>query len=89
MQEPKYNRDVARRVKNLVLKKAEEVLLEGESHPLYKETYYTALKNSIPRTAEIVGEDGGPVVIQLSGAIAKRYGIDASTESNSEQSSEI
>jgi hypothetical protein len=50
----------ARRVKNLALTRAIEILEKPESvdKELYEQTYLTALKNSVPRSQEITGEDG-------------------------------
>ena len=57
-------RAVTRRVKMLALEKA-EYILKDPTHPLYNETYLTVLKNSVPRTQEIVGEDGDAVAIKI------------------------
>ena len=53
-------RALARRVKVKSLEKAEEVLNNpGKySEEVYNQTYLTVLKNSVPRTQEITGEDG-------------------------------
>jgi len=53
-----------RRVKKLTLDKAEYVLADP-THPLYNETYLIALKNSIPQTRELTGEDGEAINVNL------------------------
>lgn len=53
-----------RRVKKLALTKAEEVL-SNPYDPLYKETYLITLKNCIPQTRELTGEDGGVINVNL------------------------
>ena len=53
-----------RRVKKLALDKAEYVLADP-THPLYNETYLIALKNSIPQTRELTGEEGEAINIKL------------------------
>jgi hypothetical protein len=57
-------RIITRRVKKLALAKAEEVL-SNPLDPLYKETYLITLKNCIPQTREITGEDGGVINVNL------------------------
>ena len=59
-------RNQARRVKNLALTKAEEVLANPEKNAgIYEQTFLTVLKNSVPRTQEVTGEDGGPVQLDI------------------------
>lgn len=40
-------------------------VLEDPKHPLYNETYLATLKNTVPRTQEITGEDGEAINIQV------------------------
>ncbi len=69
--EIKSIRNKARIVKDLTLDYAIKILNDTEhkvySKELYELTYTTALKNAIPRTQEITGEDGGEVKVQIQG----------------------
>lgn len=73
--EIKSIRDITRRVKQKALDKA-EFILDNEftldengrrlvSKELYEQTYLTVLKNAVPRTQEITGEDGQPISISF------------------------
>lgn len=84
-------RNKARRVKDLTLARAIFVLenpdkVEAE---VYKDTYLTALKNSIPRSQEITGEDGQSLVITIAKPIADKNGIDYSTNTDSTGSPQV
>ena len=54
-----------RRLKDLALMKAIEIMEHPEKYDkeVYKDTYLTALKNSVPRTQEITGEEGASISI--------------------------
>lgn len=69
-------RNKARRVKNLALSKAIEILENPTKHPkeLYEQTYLTALKNSVPRTQEITGEEGASIQITFDSAFKGNTG---------------
>lgn len=56
-----------RRVKALALAKAEDILLNPAdySKEIYESTYLTVLKNAVPRTQELTGEDGEPIKISF------------------------
>ena len=56
-----------RRVKALVLSKAEDILLNPSdySKEIYESTYLAILKNTVPRTQEVTGEDGEPIKISF------------------------
>lgn len=58
-------RTLARRVKDLTLKRALDILEHPEDYDkeTYDQTYFTCLKNSVPRTQEITGEEGQPISI--------------------------
>lgn len=60
-------RNQTRRVKKLALDRAERILSHPEdySSDLYNETYIIVLKNSVPQTREITGEDGGALQVSL------------------------
>lgn len=78
-------RNKARRVKDLTLARAIFVLENPTkvTDDVYKETYLTALKNSVPRSQEISGEDGESLVITIAKPIADKNGINTSTGDNS------
>ncbi len=47
----------------------------------YKKSMLLTLARSIlPRLSEVTGEDGAPIVLELSGIIAKKNGINASAK---------
>jgi len=58
-----------RRAKDLALDRAIDVLENPQDYDkdTYKETYLTVLKNSVPRTQEITGEDGEKITVQITG----------------------
>lgn len=60
-------RNKARRVKDLTLARAIYVLENQDKvePEVYRETYLTALKNAVPRTQEVTGEDGEPIQIDI------------------------
>lgn len=53
-------RNKARRVKDLALTRAENILSHPENYPkqVVEDTFQTVLKNAVPRTQEITGEEG-------------------------------
>lgn len=57
-------RQLARDVKKLALERAKEILSDP-SHPLYNTTFETVLKNAVPRSQEITGEDGEAIKVEL------------------------
>lgn len=62
-------RALTRRVKDLSLKKAEQILADPEKvdPELYKSTFLTVLKNAVPRAQEVTGEEGAPITLQITG----------------------
>ena len=56
-------RAITRRVKLKALEEAEFVLNHKDTvdKELWNQTFLTVLKNSVPRTQEVTGEDGEPV----------------------------
>lgn len=57
-------RVATRRLKKKALEIAEGILNDS-THPLYNETFLAVIKNTVPRTQEITGEDGEAVQIKL------------------------
>ena len=57
-------RAITRRVKKLALEKA-EAILKNPNDPLYKETFQIVLKNSVPQTRELTGEDGEAINVKV------------------------
>jgi len=62
-------RTKTRRLKNLALDRAIEILEHPEDYDkeTYETTYHTVLKNSVPRTQEITGDDGERIQVQITG----------------------
>ena len=58
-------RNKARRLKNLAITRAIYVLENPTevSKDIYNETYQTVLKNSVPRTQEVTGEEGEAIKV--------------------------
>ncbi len=67
-----------RRLKDLSITKAIHILENEDSvdPDLYKDTYLTVLKNSVPKAQEITGDDGAPLIIQISKPIAEKNNLD-------------
>lgn len=67
MPETSAVRAIARRVKTKALEQAEFILENPHKvdKELYNETYLTVLKNSVPRTQEITGDDGEALQIKI------------------------
>ena len=51
---------------------------------IYEQTFLTVLKNSVPRTQEITGEDGGAVTLQITGMKIIKDPIGGDTVQNQE-----
>src|SRR5437016_2010351 len=67
-------RTLARRAKTAALTKAVDVLENPANYSpdLYNQTYLTVLKNAVPRTQELTGEDGEPIKVELSASDKKK-----------------
>lgn len=80
---------LTRRVKAKALEKAEYILNNEDkvTPELFKETYLTVLKNSVPRTQEVTGEDGEPVRLVFDSVF--KNGTTRQTETDSGESSQI
>lgn len=67
------------RTQTRILKtKATEIaiaILQNANHELYKETFLTVLKNTVPRTQEITGEEGESISIVIAKPIAEKNNI--------------
>lgn len=66
-------RTLARRVKQKALEKALDVFENPAKYTeeAQKETYLTVLKNAVPRSQEITGEDGEKLLIPIYGGLSK------------------
>lgn len=86
-------RNKARRLKNLAITRAIEVLENPEKYKAeYNETYQTVLKNSVPRSQEITGEDGQGISIVIAKSIADKNNINdlnSSTGTDSEVNPQV
>jgi len=84
-------RNLARRVKQAALEKAEFVLNNPNmvEKELYNETFLTVLKNAVPRTQEVTGEDGQPLVIQIAKEIADKNAINSEPSTDSQEPSPL
>lgn len=78
--ETAYIRTLARRVKQKALEEAEFILNNKDTvaKELYEQTYLTVLKNAVPRSQELTGEDGERILIPI-------YGGNSVPEHNSNQ----
>lgn len=64
-------------------------ILNNSEHELYKETFLTVLKNTVPRTQEITGEEGESIQIVIAKTIADKNGITPSTGEDSQRSPQV
>lgn len=64
MPETSELRNKTRLLKSKAIDKAIAVLSDPKD-PLYNETYLTVLKNTVPRTQEITGEEGEAIQVSL------------------------
>jgi len=69
---------------NLILK-----YLDGKDEKYKKELLLRLAGTVLPRLTEHTGEDGQPIIVQLSQSIAEKNGIAPSTGTNSEGQSQI
>jgi hypothetical protein len=83
-------KDLARNVKALALQRAQRILEHPEDYDakLYNETYLTVLKNAVPRSQEISGEDGGVIKLVFDSSFNPN-GTLQQTESDQPQQSPI
>jgi hypothetical protein len=83
-------KDLARNVKALALQRAQRILEHPEDYDakLYNETYLTVLKNAVPRSQEISGEDGGVIKLVFDSSFNPN-GTLRQTESDQPQQSPI
>lgn len=68
------DRELAGQVRTLALSEVMKVLKEGEGK-LYEAVLIRLAGTILPRLNEITGENGSPVIIELSGVTAKKYGL--------------
>ena len=75
-----------RRAKDLALDKAIKVLENPDKYAdIYKETYLTVLKNTVPRTQEITGEEGSPITMTFDSSFSPNATVRQTTTNQSEQ----
>lgn len=73
------DRELAGQVRTLALSEVKKVLQEGEGK-LYEAVLIRLAGTILPRLNEITGENGSPVVIELSGVTAKKYGLNTGSK---------
>lgn len=74
------DRELAASVRTLALEKVKSILIKGEKHKLYAPVLLNLTRSLLPRLNEITGENGSPVIIELSGVTAKKYGLNPSSK---------
>jgi len=68
------DRALAASVRTLALREIEKVLKKGNGR-LYEQVLIRLAGAILPRLNEVSGEDGRPVVIEISEVIARKHGI--------------
>lgn len=68
------DRELAGQVRTLALSEVMKILKEGEGK-LYEAVLIRLAGTILPRLNEITGENGSPVIIELSGVTANKYGL--------------
>ena len=63
--------------------------LSETEQTLYRELTLIFAKNVLPRTQEVTGEDGQPLIIQVAKSIADKNDTNQSSEPNSGEPSEV
>lgn len=76
------DRELAGQVRTLALSEVKKVLKEGEGK-LYEAVLIRLAGTILPRLNEVTGENGNPLVIELSGVTAKKYAINPGPGKNS------
>lgn len=75
-------RELAGKVRSLALEETFKVLSNPKSK-LYGPVLIRLAGTILPRLNEVTGEGGAPLVIEISGAVAKKYAVNASSRTNS------
>lgn len=73
------DRVLAAEVRSLALERVKE-LLKKKKGKLYEQVLVRLAGSLLPRLNEVTGEDGGPLIIELSSVVAKKNGVNASTK---------
>lgn len=76
------DRVLAGEVRTLTLNEIKKVLKKGKGS-LYGSVLVKLAGTILPRLNEHTGEDGKPMVIEISSSVAKKYGINATSNKNS------
>lgn len=74
------DRELAGKVRTLALQEVFKILTKGEEHYMYEQLLVRLAGTILPRLNEITGENGSPVVIELSSVTAKKYGLNTSSK---------
>lgn len=77
-----------RRAKDLALNKAIHILEHPDKYDksIYDSTYLTILKNTVPRTQEITGEEGTPITMTFDSSFNPSATLRQTTTDKPEQS---
>lgn len=77
------DRELAGEVRTLTLNEIKRILSKQKPKSLYGAVLVKLAGNILPRLNEVTGEGGKPLIIQVSGTLATKYGIDTSAGQNS------
>ena len=77
------DRELAAKVRTLALEKVYAILDKGEKHFMYEAVLLNLTRTLLPRLAEVTGENGSPIVIELSSVTAQKYAINQGAGTNS------
>lgn len=72
------DRELAGKVRTLALEEVFKILKKGKKHYMYEMLLVKLAGTILPRLNEVTGENGSPVVIELSGVTATKYGLNTS-----------
>lgn len=74
------DRELAGQVRTLALNKVYAILDKGEKHKLYAPVLLNLTRSLLPRLGEITGENGSPIVIELSKVGVEKYGLNTGSK---------
>lgn len=76
------DRELAASVRTMTLNECIKWLKKGKG-TMYAMVLNNLSRNVLPRLSEVTGEDGKPIIFEMSNVLAKKHGIDSSTGNHS------
>lgn len=78
------DRELAAKVRTLALEKVFSILTKGEKHKLFRPIIERLAPTLLPRLSVLSSDDDRPLIVQISGAASKKYGIDPSASKDNQ-----